>query len=326
MNGGQITRRLLTLLSALMLLQSVPGIVEAQSYPTKPVRLIVGFAPGGPADVIGRALALGLTPLLGQPVILDNRPGADANIALELVAKSAPDGYTLHLTPVSMAINPSLYRSVRYDPVKDFAPITLIGHMPNLVTINMSIPATTLLEFIAYGKTQNGKLFYGATASNITLAVEMFNRMAGIQTTRVAYKGAGPAILALISGEIQLLISGIGTLLPQVKAGKIRAVAVTSATRSSHAPETPTMEEAGLPGYVATTWYGLIAPANTPRTIIDRINAATRRAMINPEVKPRLLEFIMEPTPMTPEQFGDYIKAETVKWGKVVKESGVTIE
>lgn len=322
MNG----KPFVTLLAALMLLAVTPAMTRAQAYPTKPVRLIVGFAPGGPADVIGRALAIGLAAQLGQPVVVDNRPGADANIALELVAKSPPDGYTIHLTPVSIAINPSLYKNVRYDPVKDFAPITLIGHMPNLVTINPSVPATTLREFIAYAKAHEGKVFYGATASNITLAVEMFNRMAGIHTVRVSYKGAGPAILALISGEIQLLISGIGTLMPQVKAGKIRAVAVTSATRSPHAPEIPTMEQAGLPGYVATTWYGLVAPAATPRGIIDRVNAATRNAMVDPVVKPRLLEFIIEPTPMTPEQFGDYMQTETVKWGKVVRESGVTIE
>ena len=322
MNG----KPFVTLLAALMLLAATPAMTRAQAYPTKPVRLIVGFAPGGPADVIGRALAIGLAAQLGQPVVVDNRPGADANIALELVAKSQPDGYTIHLTPVTIAINPSLYKSVRFDPVKDFAPITLIGHMPNLVTINPSVPATTLREFIAHAKAHDGKVFYGATASNITLASEMFNRMAGIHTVRVSYKGAGPAILALISGEIQLLISGIGTLLPQVKAGKIRAIAVTSATRSPHAPEIPTMEEAGLPGYVATTWYGLVAPAATPRGVIDRVNAATRKTMADPVVKPRLLEFIIEPTPTTPEQFGDYIRTETVKWGKVVKESGVTIE
>jgi tripartite-type tricarboxylate transporter receptor subunit TctC len=322
MNG----KPFVTLLAALMLLAATPAMTRAQAYPTKPVRLIVGFAPGGPADVIGRALAIGLAAQLGQPVVVDNRPGADANIALELVAKSPPDGYTIHLTPVSIAINPSLYKSVRFDPVKDFAPITLIGHMPNLVTINASVPAATLREFIAYAKAHDGKVFYGATASNITLAAEMFNRMAGIRTVRVSYKGAGPAILALMSGEIQLLISGIGTLSPQVKAGKIRAIGVTSATRSPHAPEIPTMEEAGLPGYVATTWYGLVAPAATPRGVIDRVNGATRKAMVDPEVKPRLLEFIIEPTPMTPEQFGEYMQTETVKWGKVVKESGVTIE
>lgn len=320
------TSRFLALLAAWMLLDAMPGMVHAQAYPTKPVRFIVGFAPGGPADVIARVLAPRLTAHLGQPVVVENRPGADANIAMASVAKSAPDGYTLYLTLVAVAINPALYKSVPFDPIKDFTPITLIGHMPNLVTIHPSVPAASLRELIAFARANKGQLFYGATASNITLATEMLNRMAGIQTVRVNFKGAGPAIIALVTGEVQLLISGIGTLLPHAKSGRVRALAITSARRSPLAPEIPTVDEAGVPGYVATTWYGVAAPGATPRSIVDRVNADMRKVMAEPEAKARLLDFIIEPTPTTPEQFAEFIQAELVKWHKVVKESGITIE
>jgi tripartite-type tricarboxylate transporter receptor subunit TctC len=316
----------LALLAALMLLEAMPGMVHAQAYPTKPLRLIVGFAPGGPADVIARVLAPRLTAHLGQPVMVDNRPGADANIAMATVAKSAPDGYTLYLTLVAVAINPALYKSVPFDPIKDFAPITLIGHMPNLVTIHPSVPATSLRQLIEFARAHKAQLFYGATASNITLATEMLNRMASIQTIRVNFKGAGPAIIALVTGEVQILISGIGTLLPHAKSGRVRALAITSAGRSPLAPEIPTVDEAGVPGYVATTWYGIAAPGATPRSVIDRVNADMRKVMAEPEAKARLLDFIIEPTPTTPEQFAAFIQSEIVKWDKVVKDSGITIE
>lgn len=317
-------RRALVAAAALAaLLAAAPGAALAQAYPSKPVRLVVGFAPGGPADVIARIIAPRLAAHLGQPVVVENRPGADANIALESVAKAPADGYTIHLALAAIAINPAMYPNSRYDPIKDFAPITLVGHMPNLLTVHPSVRANTLAEFIQLAKGGNARMFYGTASSNVTLATEMLNRMAGIQTERVNYKGGAPAIMALMAGDVQFLISGIGTLLPHVKSGKVRALAISSGQRSPQAPEVPTVQEAGVPGYAATTWYGVIAPGGTPRPVIDRLNADLRRVMAEPDVKTRLQEFILEPTPTTPEQFGGFIAEEVVKWARVVKETGL---
>jgi tripartite-type tricarboxylate transporter receptor subunit TctC len=257
---------------------------------------------------------------------VDNRPGADATIAMEALAKSPPDGYTLYMVQPGIAINPALYKSVPFDPIKDFAPITLIGDVPNLVAIHPSLPAKSLRDFIALAKQKKAQLFYGATSSPTMLATEMFNGMAGIQVVRVNFKGAAPAITALVSGEVQLLLSGVGTLLPLMKAGKLRGIAITSAKRCLLAPDVPTVSEAGVPGYVATTWYGVSAPGSTSRAIVDRVNSDVRKALTESDVKARLLDQGIEPTPTTPDQFAEMIRTELVKWGKVVKDSGITIQ
>ena len=312
--------------AASLLFATLPAVVQGQTYPARPVRLLLGFPAGGPTDVIARVLAQRLSGYWGQPVVVENRPGADASIAMEIVAKAVPDGHTLYMVQPGIAINPALYKKVPFDPIRDFAPITLIGDVPNLVAINPAVAAASLPEFIALAKAKKGQLFYGATSSPTMLATELFNTMAGIRVVRVNFKGAAPAITALISGEVQVLLSGIGTLLPLAKAGKVRAIAITSAKRSVLAPEIATADENGVPGYITSTWYGVAAPGATPRRIIDRVNSDVRKALGEPEVKARLLDQGIEPTPNTPDQFAAMIRAEIAKWAKVVKDSGLTIE
>ena len=320
-------QRLVSIAAASMLFAAVPSPAPAQAYPTKPVRLLVGFPPGGGTDTMARVLAQRFTAYWGQAVVVDNRPGADASIAMEAVAKSAPDGYTLYVVQPGIAINPALYKSVPFDPIKDFAPISLIGEVPNIVATHPSLPARTIQELVALAKKNKGQLFYGTSSSPTMLATEMLITMAGIHIVRVAYKGAAPSITALISGEVQVLLSGVGNLLPLAKAGKMRALAVTGAKRSSLAPEIPTVSESGVPGYVAATWYGVTAPGSTPRGIIDRVNSDVRKALAEPEVKARLFDVgIAEPKPTTPDQFAEMIRAEIAKWAKVVKDAGVKIE
>ncbi|MFN0300245.1 MAG: Bug family tripartite tricarboxylate transporter substrate binding protein [Burkholderiales bacterium] len=305
----------------------ITGPACAQSYPTKPVRILVGFPPGGPVDSVARVVAQSLPSYLGQPVVVENRPGADASIAMEALAKSPPDGHTLYLLQPGVAINPALYKNVPFDPVKDFAPITLIGESANLVVVHPGLPSKTLQEFIALAKDRPGQLNYGATSSPTHLAHELLNTMAGVAITRVPFKGAAPAFAAVMSGDVQIVISSIGTLLPLARAGKVRGLAVTSAKRSTLAPDIPTVSEAGVPGYVATTWYGLAAPGQTPRGIIDRVNTDVRKVLALQEVKAQLLNLgIDEPSPSTPEQLSELVRTELAKWAKVVKDSGAKVD
>jgi tripartite-type tricarboxylate transporter receptor subunit TctC len=304
----------------------LPFAAQAQAYPSKPVRMVVGFAAGGPADVIARALGQRLATYLGKPVVIENRPGADANIAMEAVAHAAPDGYTLLLAQNGLSINPSLYGKVPFDPLKDFAPISLVGEASNFVVVHPSVPAHTLQEFIEYAKANPGKLNYASTSSPTHLATEMLNQMAGVNIVRIPYKGAAPAIPELLAGRVDMMVSSIGTLLPFVKANKVRALAVTSANRSSLTPDVPTVNEAGIPGYSATTWYGLVAPASTPRAIVERLNGDLRKILIEPEIKSLLLEQSIDASPSTPEEFGAFIHSDIAKWQKVVKTSGAKID
>jgi len=299
----------------------------AQPYPSKPVRLLVGFPPGGPVDTVARIVAQRLPQHLGQPVVVENRPGADANIAMEALAKAAPDGYTLYLLQPGVAINPALYKSLPFDPVRDIAPVSLIGESANLVVLANNVGAKDLAAFIALAKAKPTELNYGATSSPTHLAHELFNTMAGVKITRVPFKGAPPAFAAVIAGDVQMVISSIGTLLPLAKAGKVQAVAVTSAKRSALAPDLPTVSEAGLPGYAATTWYGLAAPGATPRPVIDRLNAEVRKVLAAPDAKAQLAATGMdEPTPSTPEELGALVRSEIDKWSKVVRDAGIRID
>jgi tripartite-type tricarboxylate transporter receptor subunit TctC len=288
--------------------------------------VVVGFPAGGPVDLVARIVSPRLSTALGQPVLVENRPGADASIAMELVARSAPDGYTLLLVQPGIAINPPLYKTVPFDPLKDFAPIGLIGESPNIVAVYNGLPAATMPELLALARAKKGSLFYGATSSPTHLATELLNTLAGIQTVRVPFKGAPPALTALMAGEVQVVISSIGTLLPLARAGKVRALAVTGLKRSAAAPELPTVAESGVPGFTATTWYGLSTTSGTPRPIIDRLNSELRKLLAEPEVRSQLAgQGIDEPSPGTPEQLGELIRAELVKWEKVVRASGATI-
>jgi tripartite-type tricarboxylate transporter receptor subunit TctC len=296
----------------------------AADYPTKPIRMIVGFAPGGGTDTTARAISVKLTDLLGQQVIIDNRAGAAGNIATEMVAKANPDGYTLLLgTIAALAINPSLYRTkLPFDSVKDFAPIIQAVDSTNILSLHPSVPANTVKELIALAKTK--PLNYGSSGVGGTghLAGELFNTMAGVKMTHIPYKGGGPAMIDLVGGQVQLVFATAASAVPQIKAGKIKGVAVTTAKRSALMPNIPTIAESGLPGFDANNWYGLLAPAKTPRPIINRLNAEVTKVLAMPDVKNFLFNQGLDPAPGTPEQFGAYIKSEMTKWAKVVKASG----
>lgn len=301
-------------------------LAAAQSYPAKPVRLVVGFVAGGPTDALARLYAQRLGTALGQQVVVENRGGADGLIAAEAVARSTPDGYTLFFASSGHAINASLYKTVPYRTLEDFEPVVLVGESPNLLAVPAALPAKDLGEFIAMAKAKPGVLNYGATSSPTHLATELFTSMAGIQLTRIPFKGAAPAMTALMAGDVQLVLSGIGTMLPQVKAGRLKGLAVTSASRSPLAPEIPTVVESGLPGYVATTWYGVLAPAGTPRPIVERVNRDTVALLADPATRASLNTQGVATQPMTPEQFGAFVRDEVAKWAKVVQATGVRVE
>ena len=313
----------------ILLIAALSLLVElavAQSYPAKPVRLVVGFVAGGPTDALARLYAQRLGTALGQQVVVENRGGADGLIAAEAVARSTPDGYTLFFASSGHAINASLYKTVPYRTLEDFEPVALVGESPNLLAVPAALPAKDLREFIAMAKAKPGVLNYGATSSPTHLATELFTSMAGIQLTRIPFKGAAPAMTALMAGDVQLVLSGIGTMLPQVKAGRLKGLAVTSASRSPLAPEIPTVVESGLPGYVATTWYGVLAPAGTPRPIVERVNRDTVALLADPATRASLNTQGVATQPMTPEQFGAFVRDEVAKWAKVVQATGVRVE
>jgi tripartite-type tricarboxylate transporter receptor subunit TctC len=297
----------------------------AQTYPTKPIRMVVGFVAGGPTDAVARLFAQRLGNVLGQQVAIENRGGADGVIAADLVAKAPPDGYTLFFVSAGHAINASFYPKVPYRTVEDFAPITLVGESPNMVTVTPSLPVNTLKEFIALAKSKPGALNYGATSSPTLLATELFGALSGIQLTRIPFKGAAPAMAAAMSGDVQLVISGIGTTLPQVKGGKLKGLAVTGSKRSPLAPEIPTVVESGI-NFVATTWYGVLAPAGTPPAIIARLNAASRSLLEDAEVKAQAAPQGVVLTPSTPDEFGTFLRSEVALWAKVVKDTGIKAE
>ena len=310
----------------LALLLSLAGTsVLAQAYPSKPIRMVVGFVAGGPTDALARIVALRLGGALGQQVVVENRGGADGVIGADAVAKSTPDGYTIFFASAGHAINASLYAKVPYRTVEDFDPITRIGESPNILAVTPSLPAKDLRELIALAKAKPGELNYGATSSPTHLATELLASNAGIKLTRVPYKGAAPAMQALMAGDVQIVLSGIGTMLPQAKAGRIKALAVTGAERSPLAPEIPTVVESGIK-YVATTWYGLLAPAGTPRPVIDRLNQAARTALDDPATKAQLAPQGVVLQLSTPEEFGAFLRSEVATWAKVVQDSGARVE
>ena len=295
------------------------------AYPTKPVRILVGYAAGGGLDVIGRLFAQKLGDAMGQSFVVENRVGAGGNIATDLTAKSAPNGYTLNMAGSSHAINVSLFDKLPYDAVKDFAPISLVALAPSMLVAHSSVPAQSLRELIALAKSRPGEISYSSSGSGTPqhLAMELFRSMAGIKLLHVPYNGGAPAVTAAVGGQVQLHINSLPTALPYVKNGKLRALGVTSSQRSQIAPDIPTIAEAGgLPGYEATGWYGLLAPAGTPAGVVKRLNDEIQRQLRDRDVRDRLTSMGFEPYGNTPEQFLEYIKADIAKWGKVVRESG----
>ncbi|MBI3937373.1 MAG: tripartite tricarboxylate transporter substrate binding protein [Betaproteobacteria bacterium] len=309
-------------------LAAVAVSAAAQTYPQKPIRLIIPFPPGGPRDVQARLIGPKLTEAWGQPVVVDNRAGANGIIGIGLGAKAEPDGYTLVMISAGFAAASSLYAKLPYDSVRDFAPVAPLTSGPGIVVVNPSLPVRSIRELVAHARSRPGQLFFGSAGNGAPshLAVELFKTMAGIDLVHVPYKGMAPAITDLIAGRLQLSIPTIPGGLPHAKSGKVRALAVTGAQRSAAAPELPTVTEAGLPGYLATNWYGLVAPARTPRPVVGKLNQEIGRILAMPEVRERLTNIGMEPESNTPEQFAEFIKSEIVKWAKVVKAAGVRLE
>lgn len=298
------------------------------SYPNRPVQIIVPFTPGTGMDILARAVGQKLSERWGQPVIVDNRPGASGNIGTDLVVKAAPDGYTLLITANTLVMTVSLYRNVPYDPVKDLAPVEKMALGTMAVTINAAVPAHTLKEFVAYAKANPGKLAYGSPGVGTPqhLATELLKSTAGIDMLHVPYKGSAGAITGLLSGDVAMMCNALHAVLPQVRAGKISAIAVGGAKRSRVAPEIPTFAESGYPDFDVDFWYGLLAPAATPREIVAKLNQDVTQILNNPEMRETLSSQGLEPVTSTPEQFGELIRTDLARWAGVISKAGVTAE
>jgi len=319
---------LLGLVAAVVAL--VPQFAAAGDYPEKPIRFIVPYAAGGTTDLLSRAIAQKLSEALGQGVVPDNRPGAGGNVGAEIAAKSPPDGYTMLMAPVSpMAINVTLYGSkMAFNPEKDVAPVTLVAKVPLVVVVNPSVPAKTLLELIALAKSKPGQLNYGSAGNGSSnhLVGEMLKTAAGINMVHIPYRGGGPGMMALVAGQIDVLIGQVPTVTPMVNAGRLRALAVSGAQRSPALPDVPTMAEAGLPGFDATAWYSIVVPAGTPKPVISRLNAELVKILKSPDIRARLVSEGADVETSTPEELGAFVHAEIQKWSKAVRESGTKID
>ena len=305
------------------------GAPYAQSLSSKPVRIIVGFTAGGATDLTARVLAPRLSELLGQPVVVENRPGASGMIASELVAKAAPDGHTLIMaTQTTHAVAPSLYRKINYDVQRDFAPVTLAAYAPLLLVVHPSLPVSSVKELIAFVKARPGQLNFGSGGIGTSphMSGELFNTMAGLKTTVIHYKGEAPAVIDLLGGQLPYMFANLPTVLPHVKAGKLKGFAVTSLERVPTASQFPTVAESGLPGYEVFTWFGVFAPAATSRDVIARLQTEIAKAATHPDVKDRIAGQGLVLVANTPAQFADFDKAELVKWARVVKASGATAD
>ena len=300
----------------------------AAAWPEKPIRMIVAVPPGGPADTLARFVSPKLSEAMGQIIVIDNRAGANGNIAYEMTAKAVPDGYTITAVAAGIAINPSLYQDVRFDPLKDFAPITLGISVPNILVVHPALPANSVGELIAYAKARPGRLVF-ASAGNGTsghLALEQFRLMSKADFIHVPYKGGGPALAELLGGQAQALFSIALTATPQVKAGRVRALAITSAKRSALAPDLPTVAEAGFPGFEAIGWFGWVAPARMPGEIVMRFNREIVRILNLPEMHERLLGLGADPVANSPPAFAAFIRSEHAKWARVIKQAVIRAE
>lgn len=300
----------------------------AQTYPNKPIKLIVPFPPGGAADVMSRIVAEKLTPQLGQPVIVENKPGAGTMLASEFVAKAPADGYTLLMAASSLVIAPSLYAKVNYDPIKDFTPVTQVAAVIHLVVVNPTLPVKSIQELIAYLKANPGKVSYGSTGSGTSthLEAELFKKMAGVEIEHIPYKGSTPALADLVGGQTSMMFDPIASSKPYLESGKLRALAVSTAQRSISAPELPTVAESGLPGYEAMPWLGIVAPANTPQPVVDRLYKAVGEVLKQKEVKDRFKSLGLDIIGNTPAEFVKFIEKDQKKWTQVIKDSGAKVD
>ena len=321
-------RDFLSITGVSALATALPQQVLAQSYPNKPIKFVVGFAPGGATDVIGRLMAKKIGDALGQPIIIENRAGGSSNIGAEVVARAVPDGYTFYVCAITSAINVSLFPKLAFDFARDFEPVALFANVPNILVVHPSVPAKTVKELIDYARAQPGKLSYASSGAgtSIHLSGELFKMLAKVDMVHIPYKGSAPAITDMIGGQVQVMFDNMPSALPHVKAGKLRALAVTSAQRSPSASDIPTMGEAGVAGFDVQSWFGLVAPKGTPKDIIARLNAESVKALATADIKERFMELGAVPGPMSPEAFGDYIRSEIIRWGEVVKVSGAKVE
>jgi tripartite-type tricarboxylate transporter receptor subunit TctC len=307
----------------------IATVASAQGYPNRTIRLVVPFPAGGTTDILAREVAQKLTEVLGQAVVVDNRPGAAGNIGSDLVAKSAPDGYTLLMGTVGThAINPSLYSKMPYDHVKDFAPVVLVAGVPNVLVVNPALPVNSVSDLIKLAKDKPGQINFASSGSgtSIHLSGELFKTMAGIDMTHVPYKGSSPALTDLIGGQVQIMFDNLPSALPQIKGGRLRAIAVTSLKRAPVLPDIPTINESGLPGFEASSWFGVLAPAGTPAAIVARINTEVNKWLQSADAREKLLGQGAEAAGGSPEGFATHIRAESEKWAKVVKASGAKVD
>ncbi len=308
-------------------LLGLSSVALAQPYPAKPIRMVVPFAPGGPTDLYARSVGQELSKLLGQPVIVDNRSGAGGNLGADIIAKSAPDGYSIVLGTVgAFAVNMTLYPKMPYDVLRDFAPVSLVAIVPMMLVVHPNVPVKTPKDLVELAKAKPGQLTYGSAGSgtSIHMASEMFKAMTGVDMVHIPYKGTAPAMTDLIGGQLQLMFSDATSAIPQAKSGKVRAVAVTK--RVEAMPDVPTFAETGFPNYDPSFWVGIFAPAGTPRDIVLRLNGAIAKSLQAPEVRERFISQGAQPVSNTPEEFTEFVRAEIAKWAKVVKASGAKVD
>jgi len=311
-----------------LVLCAVAATAAAQSYPGRSVRVLVGFTPGGGTDIMARFLTPRLSEYLGQQFVVENRPGAATNVATEMAAKAAPDGYTLLFTTAALAINASLYKNLQYDALRDFIPISVLADSPNLLVAGPGLPAKNIPELLALARAKPGTLNYSSAGSGTTqhLSGELFKMRAGVDIVHIPYKGTAPSLTGVISGDVQFSFANVPAILGHVRAGRLRALAVTSARRSDLMPDVPTMKEAGVAGVEVTVWYGLLAPAGTPRDIVSTLSAACIKAARSPELKPKLIEQGADPIGNTPEEFAKLLRDDIAKYAEAVRISGAKPE
>ncbi len=319
---------LAALCAAAFVLGAGAAPVLAQKYPDKPVRLLVPFAPGGGTDVLGRFIAAKLTDNLGVSVFIENRGGAGGTIGTEVAARAAPDGYTMLFTSASHSFNTSLYTKLGYDALKDFAPVTLVAMVPHLLVVHPSLPVKNVKELIALARARPGEIFYGSggAGSSVHLAAVLFITTAKVEMTHVPYKGGGPAMIGVMAGEASVMFPTMQSAMPLVKAGRLRALAISTATRSPAVPEIPTIAEAGVPGYDATGWYGMLAPAGAPQAVIDRLHSEIVKILTTPELKNRLAGEGAVAVGNTPAQFDRFIREEIAKWAKIIRDLKIQVD
>jgi tripartite-type tricarboxylate transporter receptor subunit TctC len=297
---------------------------EVHAYPTKPVRIVVGYAPGGSTDLLARLVAQKLTIQFGKQFIVENRPGANGNIGAEAVSRTAPDGYTILMGTISQTINQSLYPKMAFDIRKDFAPVSMVAQVPNVLVVHPSVPAKNAREFVSLAKAKPGEINFASAGagSSLHMSGELFKLTTGANIVHIPYKGSGPAVADLLGGQVQSMFDNLPSAVQYIKSGRVRALAVTSAERSPTLPDVPTMAEAGVPGVQVSGWFALFAPANTPKEIVDRLNSELNKVLKTVDMKERMADVGAEPAGGTPQQLGAYVVSETEKWAKVVKASG----